>query len=70
MCVFQVIFRVLPPFIPIADPYSEAVQDLLKLTDLRINLTELHTLGKVDHLTLYSNSNKVNCCVTLQQYPC
>lgn len=45
--IFQVVFRVLPPFIPIDDPYDQTVQDLLKLTNLRINFTELHTLGKI-----------------------
>ncbi|XP_072165773.1 laminin subunit beta-1-like [Diadema setosum] len=44
----EVILSVLPPNIDIQNPYSPEVQDLIKVTNLRINFTELHFLG--DHL--------------------
>ena len=41
----EVIFRVLPPNIRVDDPYKKEVQDMLKITNLRINLNGLHNLG-------------------------
>jgi len=42
----EVVFRILPPtLIQSRDPYSSDVQDLLKITNLRINFTQLHTFG-------------------------
>ncbi|GAB1608593.1 laminin subunit beta-1-like [Argonauta hians] len=43
----EVVFQVLSTSISIGNPYSSEVQDLLKLTNLRINFTKLHTLGDV-----------------------
>jgi laminin beta 1 len=36
---------VLSPHIPLDDPYSSDTQDLIRITNLRINFTKLHTLG-------------------------
>ena len=50
--MWDTLYQVLPPNINVHsatfDPYSKEIQDLLKTTNIRIVMTELHTLGEED----------------------
>ncbi|XP_006882698.1 PREDICTED: laminin subunit beta-4 [Elephantulus edwardii] len=41
----EVVLKILDPTFEIENPYSSYIQDLVTLTNLRINFTKLHTLG-------------------------
>ncbi|KAL3094721.1 hypothetical protein niasHS_006016 [Heterodera schachtii] len=41
----ELVYKVISPHIPTEDPYAPEIAELLKITNLRINFTKLHTLG-------------------------
>uniref|UniRef100_A0A0N5AN25 Laminin subunit beta-1 n=1 Tax=Syphacia muris TaxID=451379 RepID=A0A0N5AN25_9BILA len=41
----ELVYKVISPHIPTEDPYAKEISNLLKITNLRINFTKLHTLG-------------------------
>ncbi|KAI6236382.1 Laminin subunit beta-1 [Aphelenchoides besseyi] len=41
----EVIYKVISPHIQTENPYAKEIAELLKITNLRINFTKLHTLG-------------------------
>lgn len=41
----ELVYKVISPHIPTEDPYAPEIAELLKITNLRINFTKVHTLG-------------------------
>ena len=66
----QVIYRVLPVTVRIDDPYKEEVQDLMKITNLRVNFTKLHSLGTIlcTLLTLELDIDSINTDLIFHSY--
>ena len=65
-----VIYRVLPPNINVHsatfDPYSKEIQDLLKITNIKIHMTELHSLGDEDLLESMRSDVRVSFSYTFR----
>jgi laminin, beta 1 len=56
----EVIFRVQPPTLKIDDLYADHVQNMLKITNLRVNLTKFHTFdGDEDQQQYYYAISKM-----------
>uniref|UniRef100_A0A914VZS4 Laminin EGF-like domain-containing protein n=1 Tax=Plectus sambesii TaxID=2011161 RepID=A0A914VZS4_9BILA len=43
--VATLVYKVMSPHIPTDNPYSDEIANLIKITNLRLNFTKLHTLG-------------------------
>ncbi|VDN04221.1 unnamed protein product [Thelazia callipaeda] len=41
----ELVYKVIAPHIPTENPYADEIANLLKVTNIRINFTKLHTLG-------------------------
>uniref|UniRef100_A0AC35F6W6 Laminin subunit beta-1 n=1 Tax=Panagrolaimus sp. PS1159 TaxID=55785 RepID=A0AC35F6W6_9BILA len=41
----EIVYKVISPHIPTENPYADEIANLLKVTNIRINFTKLHTLG-------------------------
>ena len=62
------IYRVLPPNINLQganfNPYSKEIQDLLKITNIKIHMTQLHTMGDESLLETSRADVRVSLVIT------